>query len=156
FDKHVAGTKEKADARAPEIEWSRVQFVFDKDGRLAERQLVHMPKGEVAGRQVIDQDGTVTFLDAKGKEIAIRKGSLRAERSAGPELQPSTKNLVVLSLPFRTPEHVQRTLKLEKKRLEDLRLAEALPLFAAYVGAGNGGEALNVFRRCFHNREQRQ
>src|SRR5262249_40830233 len=77
-------------------------------------------------------------------------------RSAEPELQPSTKNLVVLSLPFRTPDHVQRTLKLEKRRLEDLRLAEALPLFAAYVGAGNGGEALNVFRRCFHNREQRQ
>src|SRR5207253_784145 len=42
------------------------------------------------------------------------------------------------------------------KSVQDLRLAEALPLFAAYIGAGNGAEANNVFRTAIAAREQRQ
>ncbi len=62
----------------------------------------------------------------------------------------------MLPLPYRSPEHVRKTLKIENKRHEDLRFEDGLALFAAYFGSGNGNEANNVFRQCFHGRDQRQ
>ena len=43
--------------------------VFAEDGRLAERQLVRMPKGEILLREVCTAAGTVRVLDGKGKEL---------------------------------------------------------------------------------------
>ncbi len=136
-------------------EWLRVHLVFAENGRLAERQWLHFPKGELAYRQILAADGTIRLVDAKGKELAVRKGKLTPSATP-PDLAPKTDSLVVLPLPYRSADHVRKALKLEKKNLQDLRLAEALPLFAAYVGANNGGEAHTVFQRCFRARDQNQ
>ena len=92
------------------------------------------------------------FLDSAGKELTVRKGKLTA--SAAPNLTPETKDMVVLPLPYRTVEHVQTTLKIQKKTHGDLRFDEGLPLFAAHYAAGNVSEATGVFRDCFRNRNQ--
>jgi tetratricopeptide (TPR) repeat protein len=132
----------------------RLRLVFDADGRLAERVLVEMPADRVISRELCSADGVVRVLNADGKEVSVRKGLLR--RAEAPDLAPDVKNLVVLPLPFRSPEHVRKTLKVENKRLEDLRFEDALALLAAYVGAGDGNNAQEVFRHSFHDRNQRQ
>jgi tetratricopeptide (TPR) repeat protein len=132
----------------------RLRLVFDTDGRLAERVLVEMPGGRVVSREVCSAAGVVRTLDADGKEVSVRKGVLR--RAEAPDLAPDVKKLVILPLPFRSPDHVRKMLKVENKRLEDLRFEDALALLAAYVGAGDGNNANEVFRHSFHDRDQRQ
>ena len=92
-----------------------------------------MPKKEILYRQIIGADGTVKLVDAKGKELSVRKGK-PVRGSAEPDARQ--KDLVVLPLPYRSADHVAAHLKLEKKSVGDLRLAEALPLFAAHIGGG--------------------
>ncbi|HWY87383.1 MAG TPA: hypothetical protein VNX28_11690, partial [Gemmataceae bacterium] len=138
-----------------DISWLRQHLVFGAGGKLVERQLVKMPGQHVVMREIFSPDGTLRLVDKDGKEVAARQGKLTPSAQV-PDLAPDTKKLVVLALPYRTAETVQRALKTEKKALADLRLAEALPLFAAHVGAGNANEALNVFKQCFYAREQRQ
>jgi hypothetical protein len=135
--------------------WVRLHLVFGEDGQLAERQVVKMPGQVVLARQILDKEGTVRVLDKDGKERVVLKGKLTTAAQA-PNLTPNAKDLVVLPLPYRSAEHVQHALKIKDKTLNDVRLAEALPLFTAYVGAGNAAEALKVFQQCFHARSQRQ
>jgi hypothetical protein len=132
----------------------RLHLVFAEDGRLAERQVVAMPKGEVLLRQVSEAGGTVRVLDKAGKELAVRHGKL--SEPVAPDVSPDTRNLVVLDLPFRSREHLVKALKLEKTGYEQMRFAAALRLLAADVAAGNGAEAVKVFRQALHAREQRQ
>jgi Tfp pilus assembly protein PilF len=147
-------TNQGADApRSPAPAWVEVHLVFG-DGRLVERRVVRMPKKELVYRQIIAAGGDVTVVDGKGKELVVRKGKLRSVEA--PDLTPDTKNLVVLPLPFRTPAHVKQALGIEKKQIQQLRFAEALPLFAAEVGAGNAAGALQLFQQVYHAREQRQ
>jgi tetratricopeptide (TPR) repeat protein len=134
--------------------WVRLHLVFGGDGRLAERQLVHMPKQEVVYRELIAPEGVVRVVDGKGKELAVRKATLR--EAAAPNLAPDTKKLVVLSLPYRTADHVKRTLKLEKTPIQTLRFQDALPLFAAEMATGNTNNAVAIFQQVFHARDQRQ
>src|SRR5262249_3854102 len=135
--------------------WLEIHMTFAADGRLAERQVVLMPKKEVLYRLTCAADGTVKLLGAKGKELSVRKLQLAAAEDA-PKLSANTKDYVVLDLPYRTPEHVKKALKIENKNYNQLSFKEALPLFAAFVAAGNGNEANNVFRQVFHAKEQRQ
>src|SRR5581483_10373279 len=51
-------------ADGKEMSYVRVHLVF-ADGRLAERQLVQMPKGEVVVQQLLTADGTLRWLDGK-------------------------------------------------------------------------------------------
>ncbi|MCI0743760.1 MAG: FecR domain-containing protein, partial [Gemmataceae bacterium] len=157
------GRSSDKDARGsdgePEVHWYRVHLVFGDDGLLLSRQLVRMPDSKVMAQQFVERDSRVRFLDKDGKETHVVKGQLgAADSNPLPDGRGSdiSKNLVLVPLPYRTPEHVKRTLKIEGKNLQDVRLAEALPLLTAYVAAGNTNEAQNVFRGCFHNREQRQ
>src|SRR5262249_60991640 len=66
------------------------------------------------------------------------------------------KDLGVRPPPYRTPDHVRTALKIQNKNVGELRFDEGLPLFAAHYAAGNGSEAAEVFRQCFHARNQRQ
>jgi len=134
--------------------WLEVHLVFGGDGRLSERQVVRMPKKEIVYRQIITAEGDIRLLDGKGKELAVRKGKLRAAEA--PDLTADTKNLIVLPMPFRTAAHVKQAQKIEKKNINELRFKEALPLFAAEIGAGNAAGALQVFQQVYHAREQRQ
>ncbi len=131
-----------------EEKWVEVRLLFGDDGRLAERHLVLMPKKEILYRLICAPEGTVKVLDAKGKELAVHKLKLASGQEA-PRLAANTKDFVVLDLPYRTPEHVKKVLKIENKQYNQLSFKEALPLFAAFVAAGNGNEAHNVFRQVF-------
>src|SRR5262249_8122455 len=101
------------------VTWLRVHLVFAADGRLAERQLVRMPKGEIRSRTTYTSDGVVTLYDADGKLLWTRKSTLRPAQEPG--LTANTKNLVVLSLPYRSRAHILRTRKIENKPYEQLR-----------------------------------
>jgi predicted Zn-dependent protease len=150
---HWAGMlKKDADGKTPS--YAVVQLVFAPDGRLAERRVVRMPSGEVLYRLTLTSDGTARLLDGQGKELTARPGKLGA--TAAPALTADTKDLLVLPLPYRTPEHVRQALKLQKKNNAELTLKEALPLLLAYVAQDKAGEADALFRQVFHAREQRQ
>src|SRR5262249_15599167 len=135
-------------------EWHRVHLIVADDGRLLERQIVHMPDNKLVASQLVERDGRVRFLDKEHKEVLSITGKLSPAQP--PNLTPDTKGMVVLPLPYRAAAHVQKALKLDKRRVEDLRFEEGLQLFGAHVGAGNGDEAQNVFQRCFDARDQRQ
>jgi ferric-dicitrate binding protein FerR (iron transport regulator) len=148
------GAETAKDSKGKPVPYARIQLLFGEDGRLAERQVVRMPRSEVLLRQVCTPEGVVRLLDAKGKELAVRKGTLAPAK--GPNLKVKTSDLVVLPLPYRTTDHVRRTLKLEKKDVTALRFDEGLPLLTAAFAQGNSSEAYNLFRQVFHRREQRQ
>src|SRR5262249_38982930 len=119
--------------------WIEVHMTFAADGRLAKSPVVLMPKKAVLYRRTCAADGTVKLLGAKGKELSVRKMQLAAAEDA-PKLSANTKDLVVLDLPYRTPEHVKKALKIENKPYNQLTFKEALPLFAAFVAAGHSKE----------------
>jgi tetratricopeptide (TPR) repeat protein len=149
---HGAATaKDKKDRPLPYL---RLHLVFAADGRLTERQIVQLPKGEAILRQVCEADGTVRLLDKEGKELHVRRGKLSVP--VAPDLTVDTKNLVVFDLPYRTPDHVLRARKIEGQNYGQMRFADALPLLAAYFASGNGAEATKIFQQAFHGREQRQ
>ncbi len=130
------------------------QLLFAADGRLAERRVVRMPGGDIVSRLILSGDGTMRLLDGKGQELAVQQGKL--VESKAPTLTADTKDLLVLPLPYRTSEHVRKSLKLEKKNDNELTLKEALPVFLAYVAEGNGNAAQRLFSQVFQVREQRQ
>jgi len=148
----VFALKKDADGKA--AIYHVVHLVFGKDGRLAERRVVQMPSGEVVYRLTLSADGTARLLDGKDKELSVWRGKLG--KGKAPELTADTKDLLVLPLPYRTAEHVQQALKLQKRGTGDLTLKEALPLFLAHVARGDGNAADQLFRQVFHAREQRQ
>jgi Tfp pilus assembly protein PilF len=136
------------------LPYGELHLLFAEDGRLAERRLVEMPANKTLSRQLCGADGVVKLLDADGKEVVVRKGTLAPAEA--PDLTADTKKLVVLPLPYRSRDHVRQVRKIDNQRYADLRFADALELFAAEFAAGNGDEALKVFRESFHGRDQRQ
>jgi ferric-dicitrate binding protein FerR (iron transport regulator) len=147
------GIETLKDEKGKPIPYARIHLLF-VNGQLAERQIVEMPAKKVLLREVYGADGVVKVLDGDGKELTTHKGTLSAARE--PDLKADTSKLVVLPLPYRDPNHVRKSLKIENKPLEQLRFEDALALFAAYFGQGKGNEALQVFRQSFHGRNQRQ
>ncbi|HMF12752.1 MAG TPA: hypothetical protein VKE94_10615, partial [Gemmataceae bacterium] len=141
------------DDKGKPISYARVQLVF-ANGVIAERQIVEMPAKKVRLREVYGSDGTTRWLDVIGKELAVRKGSLRA--GTAPDLTADVSKLVVLPLPYRDPDTVRKALKIENKRNQDLRFEDALALFAAHFGQGKLDEARKVFGEAFRDRNQRQ
>jgi hypothetical protein len=131
----------------------RLEFVFSPDGDLAERRLVQMPDRKVLGRETLSRDGTLTHSAAGGKEVVRSKG--RLEEAHAPALKADARGLVVLDLPFRTPNQVRKTLGVEKKNLGELTTDQARQLLVAEVAAGDGATALNTFRQVLHARDER-
>src|SRR5262249_15547617 len=96
---HGADTAKTADGKP--TPYLRAHLVSAEAGRLPERQVVRLPKGEVLLREICTASGTVRVLDDKGKELLTRKGTLA--QAQAPDLKPDTKGLVVVPLPHRTP-----------------------------------------------------
>jgi Tfp pilus assembly protein PilF len=144
----------KKEAKGKPVPHRQVRFLFAKDGRLAERQIIHMPDKKMLYREILTADGDIKMEINDGKELPVRQTFLKPAKE--PSLKPGTKNLVVLPLPYRTRGHVQQTLKIAKKQNQDLRFNEALPLLAADFAAGDGGNALAVFQQAEYARDQRQ
>src|SRR2546421_161370 len=81
-----------------------VHYVFADDGRLAERQVVRMPAKSILYRETFAVDGTIRLLNKDGKEVAVQKSTLKPAKE--PSLKADTKDLVVLSLPYRNRNHL--------------------------------------------------
>src|SRR5262249_45620052 len=132
-----------------------LRLTFDGE-RLSERRLVEMPGDKVLRRERYSAKGEVTVLDAEGKTLATVKGEL-AEAEAAPSLKADVKDLVVLDLPYRTPEQTRKALSVKAEVRDDaLSFAQATQLLAAYAAAGDSGRARNLFQSALSNREQRQ
>lgn len=153
-DRTVAIIPHLSNEQQKEASSLQLHLVFAPEGRLVESRLVRMPENENILRQILDEAGAVKVLDGKGRELSARSGKFAA--SGAPAFDLATKDLVILPLPHRTPEHVRKTLKLDKKSHQELTFKEALPLLAAEFARGNGGEVNNIFRAALHAREQRQ
>ena len=130
----------------------QTHYVFDGD-RLAEIRTVSSAKKTTLLREVLDPTGVVRILDGDGKELHVLRGMLHPE--AALTMTTDTKDLVVLPLPYRRVDHVMKQLKTEKQSVEQLTLAESLPVFAAHFGRGDGEATANVFKRCFVARDQK-
>ena len=113
------------------------RFIFSGDGALIERQVLRTAKNEILYRLLCPADGTVKLLDAKGKELAVRPGTLAAGKA--PELAPDTKGLVVLPLPYRSREHCYLVLD---RHCEKIGCTPG-KFFAKVVKHGNVEDALD-------------
>jgi ferric-dicitrate binding protein FerR (iron transport regulator)/tetratricopeptide (TPR) repeat protein len=82
-----------------------VHLVFGDDGRLTERKVL-TSDGTVLARETYAADGTVHRFDADGKEVHVSDWTVRS--AAKPDLSPDLEELVVLTLPVRTRQHVLR------------------------------------------------
>jgi Tfp pilus assembly protein PilF len=112
----------------------QLHLVFDDRGQLSERQWVLMPT-----------------------RILLRKERCQpGEEAREPVLVPDVKQLVVLSLPYRSTEHLHDQLRTRKKAANEMTIAEAIPLLASYVAQNDAETARRIFREALHAREQRQ
>src|SRR5262249_41666267 len=113
------GASSKKDAKGKPLPYRRIHFVFDADGQLAERQVGSIPQKKNPSRETYAATGAVKLLDAKGKELAAHRFTLKPARE--PSLAANTKALVLLELPFRTREHILQARKLKNKPYQNLR-----------------------------------
>jgi tetratricopeptide (TPR) repeat protein len=97
------------DADDQPVPFVQLQMVFGGDGRLIERRLVRLPGQHLLWRQCYDADGTVREVDAASDKVTAQARFALAKASA-PALTPKTGGLVVVPMPFRTPEHLMRNL----------------------------------------------
>jgi hypothetical protein len=132
----------------------QLHLIFSRDGALAQQQLVEMPAKKVLRREVYSPDGSWKILDDNDKEVVAVRG--KREEAEAPSLKPDVNKLVVLDLPYRTPEHITRTLAIEKKAHAELTFAQATKLLAGFVAAGNAAQARDVFLNALARQEQRQ
>jgi Tfp pilus assembly protein PilF len=84
-----------------------LHLLFAADGRLSERRIVEMPAKKILVRQTYDADGVVKVINPNdGKVLAETK--LAIAKAEAPNLQPATKDLLVMEFPVRTPDYLFR------------------------------------------------
>jgi Tfp pilus assembly protein PilF len=149
---HGAGALKDGDGKP--VPYVQVWFLFAEDGRIAERQVIEMPAKKVLRREVYAADGGMTILDGDGKELATIQAKL--VQGQEPDLKPDTRDLVVLSLPYRDAKTVRKMRGIENKSLDELPFDDALALLAAEYAAVDGTEALKVCRQSLFRRDQKQ
>ncbi len=151
----ASGQNEKDEEAQPKLThfWS-IHLIFAEDGRLAERRLVAMPAGKVLARETYTADGTVKLLDLDDKVLAENK--LSVEPAGQPDLTPNTKDLVVLSMPVRTSEHVFETSKRPRDgRFDQWSEEDALKLLAADL-TQNPNEVMQIVGQRFFAKGDRR
>lgn len=134
------------------------RYVFAEDGALAERQVVHMPKGDVLLRQILLPDG-VRVVGADGKELDRVKYALTPVEA--PKLDRDLASLVVLDLPFRKRDVLFPKVGLTAGTSLDgengcyryLPREKALQVFVACCLERNANDAWRVLRDCFLERD---
>jgi len=112
-----------------------VQMVFADDGRLDERRLVELPKNKVLRRETYATNGTVKLLDADDKELSQRKLAVKA--GGAPDLDPETKDLVVLPMPLRTRPHLVQQPGAAGGDVNTMERTAWLALLASDAATGN-------------------
>ena len=106
--KHVAertihivplGAETARDKDKKPVPYTVAQYLFGRDGQLAEYGVVEMPANKLLFRETYQAD-TIRRFDAEGKELSAVQ--VQWEQTDAPELAPQTGGLVVLPLPYRT------------------------------------------------------
>ncbi len=141
------------DVKGKTLAHLQLHLVFD-DGRLAERRLVEVPAKKVLRRETYSAAGTVKVFDAEGKEVHVFQGTIG--EASEPSLTADVSKLVVLDLPFRTPSHLSEKLKLQKTAINDYTYEQASQKLAAWVAAGDAGQARTLFQQVLARRDQHQ
>ncbi len=77
-------------------------MVFRPDGSLQERQVVDSKTNKPLLTVKFGEQGSVEVLDEAGKRIS--QSDWKRQPTKAPNLKPNLKDLVVLPMPFRTPE----------------------------------------------------
>jgi len=149
----AAGIKEQKDADGKPVRYASVYLLFGSDGRLAERRLVEMPGGKVLLRQMFAADGAVKILGSDKKVLAEWRIVLRP--CGAPQLQPDTEKLVILPLPARTRDHVQRTRSQPPGNFAAWSEEDALAYLASDLAQGSD-EAAQVISQRFLQRGDRR
>ena len=115
-----------------------------------------MPESKMLGREVFSK-ADIRLVDAAGKDKEIFK---RVSKPANvPELKPDLKSLVILPLPLRSRDVLNRKYSLLRQLLGgerhwvDLLPSEAaLELLASEFAANNAQQVVAARRQCFVNR----
>jgi tetratricopeptide (TPR) repeat protein len=105
--------------------YTRVHLIFAKDGRLSERRVVEMPAGKTLFKQIFHADGAIEWRGSDDKVLAKQSRNLAPAKT--PTLQADVRDLVVINLPLRTPEHISA--KAEKLGFGALNRPENLSEF---------------------------
>ncbi len=108
----VGGDVAEAEQNQP-ADLARIHLHFAADGRLAERQLVKMPSGDIQAKIVFTPSGTVQWLDGQNK--IIHETQLSPTACSQPDLSPHTDQLVVLPMPIRDRGHIRTTVRSEHR-----------------------------------------
>jgi ferric-dicitrate binding protein FerR (iron transport regulator) len=117
------------------VPYTCIHLLFAGTGQLTERRLVEMPAGKTLLRETY-ADGEVKLFDADGKGLTKHKWIVRAAKA--PDLNPDTKDLVVLPLPWRTWNHVEKAFKIDAAKAYETPTEEAaLAGLAAGLAEGN-------------------
>lgn len=125
------------------------------DGRLSERRLVEMPGDKVLRREKYSAKGVVTVLDGDDKQLLTLEGKLSDGNSTLRSVD--TSKLIVLDLPYRTPEQTRKALGVKPEvQAGSLTFAQATQLLAAHAARGEASQARAIFDAALANREQRQ
>ncbi|MBL7132742.1 MAG: FecR domain-containing protein [Phycisphaerae bacterium] len=151
------GAKDRKAEDGKPAAYVEIRLVFAGQGRLAERQVVLMPKGKIIGRITCGADGLVKVLSGDQKVLSERKYNVRP--AAAPNLKPDLSKFVILPMPRRTLQHFERTRKLNKDRCANWSEADALAYIAATAAPGQrrylwGKEG--VIERRFINKGDRR
>jgi ferric-dicitrate binding protein FerR (iron transport regulator) len=160
------GAAKRTDDDGKPVPYAYAQLLFEPSGRLAERRIVEVtfddtgkPKERNLLVESYDPNGIVKIVNSEGKELAKREFKL-ADAPA-PNVTPDLAKLVVLPLPFRTPEHMYQALQLDSRflyhtdeawTLEYLDSDQALALLAAEFAGRHPARVWELQRRCFINR----
>src|SRR5262249_26910879 len=107
-----------------------VDLVFAADGRLSERRVVELPASKLLNRETYSAAGVVQTFDGAGKLLGEQNLSASAAQPAN--LTPDLKQLVVLPLPYRTPQQVFQAAGIANWDLRQLKDDHSLALLASY------------------------
>lgn len=130
---------------------AEVRYLFDQ-GRLAERRW--LLRGKTVLRRVDEPSGTIRYLSGDGKELPVIAGKLSP--AAAPKLTEPGDDVVVLPLPFRSFEHVKKSLKLEDKAVPAYSFDVGIAALASRLAEENKAEAERIVREVFLEKDQRQ
>ena len=133
---------------------NQVELVFGQEGGLSELRVIDGTSHNPLFRQTFSTDGTVRLLDAKDKLIAEARYDRR--RTDAPSLVPTTTDLVVLPLPYRSSAslsvNVPMILQNSAPDYAMLSDDDALALLATYFAEARQAELVNLLDQRFTSR----
>jgi hypothetical protein len=156
------GAEGKKDDDGKLLPYLATHLTFAADGRLSERRFIantfdkNEPKVTTLVVETYDADGVIKLANAEGKELSKR--TLKLSSATEPSLVRDLSKLVVLPLPWRSPDTLYKAFGIDPRMLdnrnaswafEGLPIDQALPLLAAEFAQGNTHRVRELHRRCF-------